>query len=63
MLPPYRGIERPCRAAEPDRDVPAKMPAKASDEPETDSYGRVVLKSSLRVLEPAVRQAKLTIVK
>ncbi len=59
MLPPHRGAERPSRPYDTDRDGVAKSP----EDPGTDSYGRVVLKSSLRVLEPAVRQAKLTIVK
>ncbi len=59
MLPPHRGVERPCRIAELDRATAAKAP----EEPETNTFGRVILKPTLRVLEPAVRQAKLTIVK
>ena len=59
MLPPHRGAERPSRAAETERAAAAKTP----EEPETDGFGRVVLKPALRVLEPAVRKAKLTVVK
>ena len=60
MLPPLRPAHRPSRTADPDRNlVGPPLPIA----PPTDAYGRLVLKSPLRVLEPQPRQAKLTVVK
>ena len=59
MLPPLRSAERPSRACETDEPTVTKT----GNDPATDSYGRVILKSSLRVLEPIERQTKLTVVK
>ena len=59
MLPPYRPQQRPSRLTDGETsDVP-----QVTTDAVTDPHGRLILKSPLRVLDPPVRRAKLTVIK
>ena len=59
MLPPYRRQQRPSRLA--DAEIPDATQGAA--DATTDAQGRLILKAPLRVLDPPVRRAKLTVIK